>query len=216
MPKSAPSTLHDTPADLAPHEELERQVANLVARGYPASAGLSEAAFRDRVAPLANRVGSEPAGDGVPFVLVVPDVVPPEVAITQVVLREKAGITTMEADDLARFRPLDRIERPPWPYLLVDVSTGPDTLDLPPADAMPKLLAAGRSPLTIDEGIALVTHHPQVLRERNCFSTLGSRCGDRRVPAIWLSRGRPRLGWCWEGAPHTWLGSASAGSRLPL
>ena len=193
-----------------PLEEFERQIANLVARGYPAGAGLSEAVFRDRLAPLAQRLGSLPAGDGVPFVLVVPDVVAPGVAITQVRLGDKAGFTSMDADDLARFRPNDRIERPESAYLLTDVSTGPDTLNLPPADALPKLLAADRSPLTIDEGIALVTHHPQVLRERNPFSTLGSRCGDRRVPAIWLSRGRPRLGWCWEGAPHTWLGSASA------
>ena len=41
----------------------------------------------------------------------------------------------------------------------------------------------------------------------------GSRCGDRRVPALWISEGAPKLGWCWAGNPHTWLGTASAGSR---
>ncbi|HZI97726.1 MAG TPA: DUF5701 family protein, partial [Actinomycetales bacterium] len=60
--------------------------------------------------------------------------------------------------------------------------------------------------------------------ERNrCFMLAGSRCGDRRVPALWISsgtgkdgtanRGAPKLGWCWAGNRHTWLGHASAGSR---
>nr|WP_157857446.1 DUF5701 family protein [Streptomyces yerevanensis] len=39
------------------------------------------------------------------------------------------------------------------------------------------------------------------------------RSGDRRVPAIWISQKTPKLGWCWEGNPHTWLGMASAGDR---
>jgi hypothetical protein len=38
--------------------------------------------------------------------------------------------------------------------------------------------------------------------------------GDRRVPALWISGGAPKLGWCWAGNPHTWLGSASCATRL--
>lgn len=202
---TTPTTLYD---------ELERQISNLVARGYPAAAGVAEAEFRDGLAPLADRLEAVPASDGEPFVLVVPNVVAPDVAITQVKLRGKAGFTSMEADDLQRFRALDSVTLPESAYLLVDIDTGPDSLNVPPADAMPKILAAERTPLTIDEGISLATHFPEVPKTRNCFSILGSRCGDRRVPAIWLSRGRPRLGWCWEGAPHTWLGSASAAGRI--
>ena len=40
----------------------------------------------------------------------------------------------------------------------------------------------------------------------------GSRRGDRRVPAMWISARAPKLGWCWDGNPHDWLGVASAGS----
>ncbi|MEI2690845.1 MAG: DUF5701 family protein [Anaerolineae bacterium] len=43
---------------------------------------------------------------------------------------------------------------------------------------------------------------------------LASRCGDKRVPAFWLSQNRPKLGWCWAGNPHTWLGSASCAERV--
>jgi hypothetical protein len=53
-----------------------------------------------------------------------------------------------------------------------------------------------------------------MLRKNKCFSLLASRCGDKRVPAIWISGKAPKLGWCWAGNPHSWLGSASAGARL--
>jgi Family of unknown function (DUF5701) len=45
------------------------------------------------------------------------------------------------------------------------------------------------------------------------FSLAGSRCGDRRVTALWISQNRPKLGWCWAGNPHTWLGTASCADR---
>jgi hypothetical protein len=34
------------------------------------------------------------------------------------------------------------------------------------------------------------------------------------VTAIWISKGAPKLGWCWAGNPHTWLGSASCAKRI--
>ncbi|WP_438486751.1 DUF5701 family protein [Streptomyces sp. S186] len=82
-----------------------------------------------------------------------------------------------------------------------------------PNDAMETIAGRGRTLLTIEEGVALVTHHPQVPVKNRCFSLGGSRSGDRRVPAIWISRRAPKLGWCWEVNPHTWLGMASAAAR---
>ena len=132
-------------------------------------------------------------------------------AVSALELRGKRGFTDMEAADLRRFGLVEGLEVPQGAYLLTDVDTGKATLNVTPDNAMPVITAAGRSPLTVDEGLALVTHHPDVLRTMNCFSMLGSRCGDRRVTALWVSKGRPRLGWCWAGNPHTWLGSASCG-----
>ncbi len=99
-------------------------------------------------------------------------------------------------------------------YLLTAVDSGAEYLNVTPDLALPGIIAQQRSPLTVAEGIAVVTQFPAILRERNCFSLLGSRCGDRRVTAVWVSRKRPKLGWCWAGNPHTWLGSASCGGRL--
>ena len=206
-------------AEAEPRAEFAAQVETLIRKGYPGRAGLSEDAFADRIAPLEGRlddlgvVGAD--GEGrVRFVVVVPaELVPPDEAIQLVELEGRHGFTRM--DDLARFTPIEGVELPSGPaYLVGDVDTGRATLNVTPDAALPTIVGEGRSPLTIDEGVALLTHHPEVLRTHNAFSMLGSRCGDRRVTAMWVSAGSPRLGWCWAGNPHTWLGSASCARRL--
>lgn len=59
-----------------------------------------------------------------------------------------------------------------------------------------------------------MTHRPHLLARNHCFLLAGSRRGDRRVPGLWISAQAPKLGWCWEGNPHDWLGVASTRSRL--
>ena len=199
------------------HPEFTRQVDTLVRLGYPRLIGVPLAEFVHRLEPLADGVAALPTGDSVriPFVLVTGEgLVPRTEAIAMTEISGRPGFTSMDDDDLKRFTPIAGVEIPADPYLLLDVDTGPDTLDVVPDQALPRITAVGRSPLTIDEGLALITHFPGILRTRNCFSTLASRCGDRRVPALWVSQGRPRLGWCWAAAPHSWLGSASAGGRV--
>lgn len=190
--------------------ELRRQAEVLVEKGYPALAGMTEDEFRRLTAAL------EPSVPHEPFVLVVTGaIVPLDRLIERVALRGKRGFTAMDADDIVRFTPTAEVALPdPRGYLLTDVDTGEETLNVRPDDGLPEILAAGRTPLTLDEGLAVVTQHPQWLRERNCFEMLGSRAGDKRVTGLWVSKGAPRLGWCWGGNPHTWLGMASAARRL--
>jgi hypothetical protein len=166
--------------------------------------------------PLRDLLPTDPPdGERIPFVVVVPTMPVPEVHATVHGLGG-TGFTTMEAADLERFAPLPELAVPRTPYLLIDVDTGPQTLNRTPAAVLPELTAAGRSPLTVAEGLAVLISDPGVLRSRNCFSLLGSRAGDKRVPALWVSARRPRLGWCYQGAPHTWLGSASCAGRVTL
>ncbi len=195
--------------------EFDRQVDALVTIGLPDHFDLSAACFRARLEPLRDLLPSAEDGTGIPFVVVVPDV-PVVDVLASVHGTGGAGFTTMEPDDLASFRPLPELDVPATPYLLVDVDPGPDTLNVTPADVAPRLAAAGRSPLTIAEGLAVLVSDHGVLRSRNCFSLLGSRAGDKRVPALWVSERRPRLGWCYQGAPHTWLGTASCAARRGL
>jgi hypothetical protein len=195
--------------------EFDRQVDALVQTGLPEQLELADQCFRAFLEPLRDELpaGRAHNGDRIPFVVVVPDLQVVDVLST-VHMVGGTGFTTMEPEDLARFRPLPELEVPTTPYLLLDVDPGPDTFDLPPAEALPRITAARRSPLTIAEGISVLVSDPGVLRSRNCFSLLGSRAGDKRVPALWVSARRPRLGWCYQGAPHTWLGSASCGGRV--
>lgn len=194
--------------------EFDRQVDALVTAGLPEALDLAAECFRAAVEPLRDLLPDDgPDGATIPFVVVVPHL--PVVGVLESVHTVGGpGFTTMDDDDLARFRPLPELDVPAVPYLLMDVDPGPDTLNVPPAEVLPRLQAAGRSPLTIAEGLAVLVSDPGVLRGRNCFSLLGSRAGDKRVPALWISARRPRLGWCYQGAPHTWLGSASCARRL--
>ena len=194
--------------------EFDRQIDALVMTGLPEALDLAEQCFRACVEPLRDLLpAAEPEGSAIPFVVVVPHL--PVIPVLEAVHTAGGqGFTTMEDDDLARFRPLPELQVPAGPYLLLDVDPGADTLNVPPAEVLPRLTAAGRSPLTIAEGLAVLVSDPGVLRGRNCFSLLGSRAGDKRVPALWVSARRPRLGWCYQGAPHTWLGSASCAGRL--
>lgn len=121
----------------------------------------------------------------------------------------------MTPDDLETFVPIDAVELPDAPaYLAVDVDLGAGSRNVRPEDALRGILEAGRSPLTLDEGIALVLQQPEVIARNWGFSMAGSRRGDQRVPAFWISEGRPKLGWCWDRNPHTWLGTASCARRL--
>jgi hypothetical protein len=99
-------------------------------------------------------------------------------------------------------------------YLVTDVDTGKATLDVRVKDAVPLIEAEGRTPLTVDEGMSLLTLFPGILKERNAFFLPGARDATKRVAAVWVSKGHPRLGWWWEGNPHSWLGSASCAGRV--
>lgn len=199
--------------------EFERQVANMRRLGYPQIAGISDDAFAKLLVSLRARLAGLPAGiaeSGIPFVLVVDrSLVPPEKSMPLVEQDGRRGVVDMNPTEPRAFGPIETVEVPEGAaYLATDIDTGRETPNVTPDDALPLITAKGRSPLTIEEGIAVVTHHPGVLRLLNAFSLLGSRRGDKRVPALWTSKGSPRLGWCWAGNPHAWLGSASCASRL--
>jgi len=132
----------------------------------------------------------------------------------QALARIDGASSVLDAEDLARWGPVDGVRIPAGAaHLALDVDLGDATRGVRPDDALTLLSDEGRSPLTLDEGIALVASHPDVVYRNHGVQFPGSRCGDRRVTAIWLSRGRHKLGWCWAGNPHSWLGMASCAAR---
>jgi hypothetical protein len=197
--------------------EFDRQVGVLVERGYPAAAGMRPLDFIDNIGRLADLLPAvvERPGGRVEFVVVVTaDLVPRARAIELVERHGETGFSVMDEPDLARFDPIDGVALPNGlAYLVTDVDLGGDSMNVTPEVAVDRIHAHGRSPLTIDEGIALVTQYPEAVAPGAGFSLAGSRCGDRRVTALWISDGKPKLGWCWAGNPHSWLGTASCDAR---
>lgn len=205
--------------------EFDRQVRTLVGLGLPEQAGLTPEGFEETLAPLravAAEHGTDPGDPGsgrVPFLLVPSRrAAPVEWAMTRTALHggRRPGFVdhSFEPGSLERFTATPAAAVPDGDaYLVFGVERGEEFCGAVPAEAMAVIEARGRSTITIEEGIALITQFPQVLVKNKCFSLGGSRCGDRRVPALWISQRAPKLGWCWEGNPHTWLGMASAASR---
>ena len=55
------------------------------------------------------------------------------------------------------------VSTPSEPYLILDVDTGHNMLNISPEKFVNKFNQEGRFALTIDEGLALITHFPEVL-----------------------------------------------------
>ncbi len=210
-----------------PAAEIARQIDRYVELGYPALAEMSVAQFRglgrglaDIAADaVANGLDIKVTASGVPVVVVVTSVLVPAVqrqVLTRLAGGTKPGIVDRNHGDegLTPYAPIEGLNVPQsGMYLLLDVERGEEFCGVRPKDALPVILDRGRSPLTIDEGISLVTLFPKALEKNKCFMLAGSRRGDKRVPAMWIADKAPKLGWCWEGNPHDWLGVASAGGR---
>lgn len=202
---------------------FEIQVETLLQRGYATAAGTTERAFRKRLAeliPFVENIRLVPcdcANGHLPFVIVIrKDIVPADAAMSKVVRNGRSGHVAMQPVRPDDFAPIESVSVPDgFAYLLVDIDRGGKTLNVRPEDALKYIRKKRRSPLTIDEGIAIVIQHPDFLQKNNCFSLLASRRADQRVPAIWIDGDkRPKLGWCWDRNPHTWLGSASCKLRI--
>ncbi len=158
----------------------------------------------------------------------------PASALAPLLTREgKSGFVVVDMPDVDRFTEIDELTLPDSPiYVLRDVQRGDAMANWSPDEALPAILAAQRTPLTLTEGLHWLVQQPEALERNHCFMTIGSRLRqdsgkiDARTPAVWISNGTgrdgrsnreaPKVGWCWAGNRHTWLGFASAVDRIPL
>jgi Family of unknown function (DUF5701) len=159
----------------------------------------------------------------------------PASRLTGSVVREgRPGFVVADMTDVDAFTPIPEAALPDAPVYVVDAPDRGDAMaNWSPDEALPALTAAGRSPLTLTEGLHWLLQQPAALDRNHCFMTIGSRLRrpdgrlDARTPALWLSNGTgrdgrerrhaPKVGWCWAGNRHTWLGFAStAGRTAPM
>src|SRR3712207_4059750 len=96
-------------------KEFDRQVDNLVQKGYPKVAGVKTKEFVKHIEPLKEKIRElatlerEAKEERIPFVIVVKsDLVAGEEAMSLITLKGKQGFTSMEADDIKGFKPIDR------------------------------------------------------------------------------------------------------------
>ena len=203
---------------------LVDQVAALVAAGVPEAAGISPAELAAHAAALPEVSGA--------VLAVHPSLAAPGRLAGLLRHGGRPGFVVADMTDVDDFAPINGLAIPDLPlYLVLGPTRGDELRNASPVEALAAIRGAGRTPLTLNEGISWLLQDPTVLQPGACFMTIGSRKHtgaaqvDGRCPAIWISRGTgrdgptrrnaPKVGWCWAGNRHTWLGHASAASRLP-
>ena len=200
-----------------PSSQLDR----LLEAGVGDAAGIS-------AAELAAHAGALPDEPGT-ILAVHPSLVPARELAPLLRHHDKPGFVVEDMTDLEEFVPIVGVSIPDRPlYLIHDVDRGDAMRNWTPHEALPAITERGRTPLTINEGISWLLQEPKMLEPNYCFMTIGSRRpdGDKldaRTPAIWISggtgrdgavhRGAAKIGWCWAGNRHTWLGFASVLQR---
>ncbi|MET9372829.1 DUF5701 family protein [Streptomyces sp. NPDC002992] len=168
-------------------------------------------------------------GEGDALLAIHPDRAPAS-ALAPLLSRDgKPGFIVVDMPDVDEFAPCT-VELPDTPlYLVTGLDRGDHMANWSPEEALPALTKESRTPLALTEGIHWVLQQPAALERNRCFMTIGSRLRkangalDARTPAIWISNGTgrdgrerrnaPKVGWCWWGNRHTWLGFASATGR---
>lgn len=200
------------------------RLQRLIEAGVPEAADISPAELIAHAEALPDEPGA--------VLAVHPALVPARRLASLLRRDDKQGFVVEDLTDLEEFVPITGLTVPDAPlYLVHEPDRGDAMRNRSPDEALPAITGQGRTPLTINEGISWLLQEPKVLEPNHCFMTIGSRKPhrkglDARTPAIWISggtgrdgparRGAPKVGWCWAGNRHTWLGFASARRRSPL
>ncbi|MFJ1640389.1 MULTISPECIES: DUF5701 family protein [unclassified Streptomyces] len=198
------------------------QAERLIQLGVHEIGGLGPAELRSFAAGTRARAG---------LLVVSPDRVPASALAPLLRHQGKPGFVVVDMPDIDRFSPIGAMAVPDAPvYVVEGLDRGDHMANWSPDEALPAIAEEGRTPLLLAEGIHWVLQRPETLERGRCFMTIGSRLRkdngtlDARTPALWISNGTgrdgrenrnaPKVGWCWAGNRHTWLGFASATGRI--
>jgi hypothetical protein len=234
-----PDTTPTTSTVLPALPTLSAQAERLIELGVHELAGLSVGelrTFAEAAEAVASAKSPEAPADGDgdgdrdgALLAIHPDLVPASALAPLLRRNGKPGFVVVDMPDVDGFAPCG-VELPDTRlYLVTGLDRGDHLANWSPDEALPALIKDDRTPLLLTEGIHWVLQQPEVLERNLCFMTIGSRLRkangtlDARTPAIWISNGTgrdgrerrdaPKVGWCWWGNRHTWLGFASATGR---
>jgi hypothetical protein len=163
-------------------QEFSRQIDNLAKKGFPKLAGMDEKKFAAIFEPLKEKLkelSSQEFQEGrIPFIVVPRDkLLALEKQIPLVELDGKKGFTNI--DDVSKFfTTAEGVKIPEaMAYLVVDIENGKVMLGKSADEAVKQFKKEGRSPLTADEGVAIILQHPEILKD-HYMDLPGSRHGD--------------------------------------
>lgn len=207
---------------------VRTQAEHLIDLGVAELAGVDA----DRLRTLAASHPDEPDGPA-DALLAIDSSLAPASMLTPLLRRDgRPGFIVSDMSDVDQFTPIDGATPPSPVYVVSNVERGDELANWSPDEALAEFAERSRSPLTLTEGIHLALQAPAALERGRCYMTIGSRLRkpngrlDSRTPALWISNGTgrdgrtnkdaPKVGWCWAGNRHTWLGFASATARSAL
>ena len=226
-------------------ELFAKQINTIMESKFHAPPGLSESDFLNRfILPLKqllveNVKVTQIDKSRIPILVVIPHTIAP---LSYQIERVRESINDIKLEHIIKpewFENAKGVSTPEEPYLLLDVETGYAMKNTPPKKCVQSFSDAGRFALTIDEGIALITHFPEVLEshwvdlpgsvlihkfvgedvmKRGMLSSLPPAFGKTTfVPTLnYLYYNYLRLYYIYEVTETPYSGSASCADRLTL
>jgi hypothetical protein len=226
-------------------ELFAKQVRTIIEKKFHIPTGSSENDFVNRhIMPLKqllvkNDKDTKIEESHIPFLIVVPNAIVP---LSYQLERIRESINDIHLQHLIKpewFENAPGLSTPDKPYLLLDVETGYAMKNTTPKKSVKIFKNEGRLPLTLDEGIALISHFPEVLEshwvdlpgsvlihkfvgqdamKRGMLSSLPPAFAKATfVPTLnYLYYDYFRLYYVYEVTETPYSGSASCASRLSL
>jgi hypothetical protein len=226
-------------------ELFYQQIKTIIEKKFHVPTGLSESDFINRhIMPLKqllveNDNDTKTDESRIPILVVVPHTILP---LSYQLERIRESINDIQLEHIIKpewFENAQGVSTPDKPYLLVDVETGYAMKNITPRKCVQSFRDAGRFALTLDEGIALISHFPEVLEshwvdlpgsvlihkfvgedvmKRGMLSSLPPAFAKATfVPTLnYLYYNYLRLYYIYEVTETPYSGSASCANRLSL
>jgi hypothetical protein len=226
-------------------ELFYQQIKTIIEKKFHVPTGLSESDFINRhIMPLKqllveNDNDTKTDESRIPILVVVPHTIVP---LSYQLERIRESINDIQLEHIIKpewFENAQGVSTPDKPYLLVDVETGYAMKNITPRKCVQSFRDAGRFALTLDEGIALISHFPEVLEshwvdlpgsvlihkfvgedvmKRGMLSSLPPAFAKATfVPTLnYLYYNYLRLYYIYEVTETPYSGSASCANRLSL
>lgn len=188
------------------------QKHKLLDLGYPEALKMDKDSFSAKyIEPLRKELGKIPENipeGNLPFLIVIPDnILDIKKKMSMVKLGQETGYVWKDFD-FKELRDAEGVKTPEDPYLIFDIENGDKMKGKSADDCVKQFAKENRRGLTTQEGIDLITHHPEILQD-HCVDLVGSRSGSENVPYLWLHDGCPKLNRDWTG------NAIRVGGRLP-